>query len=104
MVAVDSFNVYEQETGMSPSDNSPFAFKEILVETTDTADDTDTIAITLADYGMTAVKTVKGFTHSTSNSVIIVEAPTTSVTAGVLTITVGGSTDNKKRVFLVGGY
>ena len=104
MTAVDSFNVYEQETGLSQEANSPFDYKEILVETTDTADDTDTVVVTLANFGITNVKTVKGWTHTTNDSVVIVEAPTTSVTTGVLTITVGGSTDNKKRVFLVGGY
>jgi len=33
----------------------------------------------------------------------VIEDPTTSVTAGVLTITVGGSTDNKDRVFIIYG-
>lgn len=75
--------------------------KAIKVTTPNTTDDGDTIAITLSDYGITTVEAVLGFTHSTEDSVIIQEQPTTAVSAGVLTITVGGSTDNKKRVFIV---
>lgn len=77
--------------------------KILKVETAATADDGDTIAITLANYGIKTVEAVLGFTHSTTDSIIITEAPTTAVSAGVLTITIGGSTDNKKRVFLVWG-
>lgn len=77
--------------------------KIIKIETEATADDGDTIAITLASYGIKTVEAILGFTHSTTDSIIITEAPTTAVSAGVLTITIGGSTDNKKRVFLVFG-
>ena len=99
-----SITVFEQDSGMGVTDDSPFAYKEIMVMTPATADDTDTLDVTLANYGITSVKSVKGFTHSTTDDIVIVEAPTTSVTSGVLTITIGGSTDNKKRVFIVGGY
>jgi len=75
----------------------------LKIETADTADDGDTIVVTLADYGMKTIEGIAGYTHSTTDSIVISEAPTTSVTAGVLTITVGGSTDNKKRVFLLFG-
>jgi len=77
--------------------------KLLRIETDATVDDGDTIAITLADYGMKTIEGILGFTHSTTDSIIITEAPTTAVSAGVLTITVGGSTDDKKRVFLVFG-
>ena len=77
--------------------------KLLRIETAATADDGDTIVVTLADYGMKTIEGILGFTHSTTDSVVITEAPTTSVSSGVLTITVGGSTDNKKRVFLVYG-
>lgn len=99
-----NIHVYEQEDLPNHTANSPFEYKEILVETPDTADDGDVFSITLADYGLTNVKSIIGFTHSTSNSVIITEDPTTVVAAGVLTVTVGGSTDNNKRAFLIGGY
>lgn len=77
--------------------------KVIRVVTPNTADDTDTLDITLADFGITSVDGVIGFTHSTEDSVIIQEQPTTSVTSGVLTITIGGSTDDKKRAFIIYG-
>ena len=96
--------IYEQDTGLSLAADSPYGYKEIMVETAATVDDTDTFTITLANYGITNVKTVKAFTHSTSESIIIVEDGTTSVTTGVLTFTVGGITDNKKRVVIIGGY
>ena len=74
-----------------------------LVETPATADNADTIAITLADYGISKFLYILGNAHSTDNSVVITEAPTTAVSAGVLTITVGGATPNLKRVYLVVG-
>ncbi len=104
MAVVSGSLVYESDTGPNQIANSPYPYKEILVVTPATADDGDTVAITLADYGITNVKSVKGFTHTVDYSHVIVEEPTTSVSSGVLTITIGGSTDNKLRVFLVGGY
>lgn len=80
-----------------------FGAKMIMVETAATADDGDTMTVTLANYGITTFLGILGQTHSTTGSVVITEAPTTSVTSGVLTITVGGSTDDKKRVFIIWG-
>lgn len=77
--------------------------KMLKIETPATADDGDTIAITLSNYGIKTLEGIVGFTHSTTDSIVITEAPTTAVSAGVLTITVGGSTDNKKRVFIIFG-
>jgi hypothetical protein len=74
----------------------------IKVTTPNTADDGDTIDIDLSTYGATGIDWVLGFTHSTEDSVVITEAPTTAVSSSTLTITIGGATDNKKRVFLVG--
>ena len=96
--------VYEQSDIPNLSANSPFEYKEIMVETPATADDGDVFDITLANYGMTYAKSIIGFTHTTSNSVIITEEPTTVVASGVLTVTIGGSTDNKLRTFIIGGY
>lgn len=75
--------------------------KVVAPNTTDTA---DTIDITLSSYGINAsdLGGVLGFVHTTENSVLVQEQPTTSVSSGVLTITVGGSTvSNKKRVYYV---
>ena len=76
---------------------------QLTVETAATADNTDTFTITLANYGISQFLGIVGFTHSTTDSVIITEDPTTSVTSGVLTVTVGGSTANKKRMFVIWG-
>ena len=51
--------IYEQETGLSAVANSPYEYKEIMVETPSTADDGDTFDVTLANYGITNVKTVE---------------------------------------------
>jgi len=77
--------------------------KAIQITTATTAVSADTIAITLANYGITNFLGIKGFVHTTENSVVVDEAPTTSVTSGVLTITVGGSAVTKKRMYQVFG-
>ena len=78
--------------------------KMIMVETPTTADTSDTVAITLADYGMSTFLGILGQSHDTENSIVTTEAPTTAVSAGVLTITTGGSGNtNAKRVYIVWG-
>lgn len=78
--------------------------KMILVETPNTADTGDTVAITLANYGITTFLGILGQAHSTENSVVVTEAPTTAVSAGVLTITTGGTLNtDSKRVYQVFG-
>jgi len=78
--------------------------KMIMVETPTTADTGDTIVITLATYGISTFLGILGFAHSTENSVVITEAPTTSVTTGTLTITTGGSLNtDDKRVYIIWG-
>lgn len=72
--------------------------KYIYVETAATADNADTFTVTLADYGADTLEAVDAWTHSTEDSVIINEEGTTSVSSGVVTFTIGGSTANKKRI------
>ena len=70
-----------------------------------TADDTDYATITLADYGMARLDAVECYRHSTEDSIIIKgDHPTTAVSSGVLTLTLAGSTDDKKRVVLLWGH
>lgn len=95
-------NVYEADTGASQTNNSPYGYKEIIATCDGTADDGDTFTVTLADYGITTLYMVKGYTW-TADTGCVEEAPTTSVTTGVLTITIGGSSDNLFRTFLIGG-
>lgn len=78
--------------------------KMIMVETPNTADTGDTIPITLADYGITTFLGIMGQSHDTEDSIITTEAPTTVVSAGVLTITTGGSGNtDAKRVYIIWG-
>ena len=75
----------------------------LIITTAATVDDGDTLTVTLANYGISSVLGISGFIHTTTDSVIVAEAPETDVSAGVLTVTVGGSTDNKKRAFVIWG-
>lgn len=75
----------------------------LAIYTVATVDDGDTLTVTLTDYGINNLLGVDGYIHTTTDSVVVAEAPETSVTTGTLTITVGGSTDNKKRAFRILG-
>lgn len=70
--------------------------KELYVETPATADTGDTIVIPLSKFGATKIKHIVGNNHSTANSIVVTEAPTTAVSAGTLTITLGGTTSSDK--------
>jgi len=76
-------------------------YKEIVLETLATAVSADTLPVTLADFGCTTFVGISGQVHTTEDSVLIVEEPTTAVSAGVLTITVGGTAVTKKRTYRV---
>lgn len=80
-------------------------FKMLLVQTKNTVDATNTLAITLANYGIgpAGLIGVLGFKHTTDNSVMVAEQPTTAVSAGVLTITVPSGTDNDPRYYIILG-
>lgn len=78
------------------------AYKELVVETPATADTGDTIVIDLGNYACSKLKHIVGNNHSTTDSVLVTEAPTTAVSSGVLTITIGGTTSSDKaRVYRV---
>lgn len=76
-------------------------FRAVKVETPATATSDDTIDITLSNYGATKIDGVVGFHHSTENSVVEQEQPTTAVSDGVLTLTVGGTSSTGKKVYIV---
>ena len=78
---------------------------KVLIIRTAACDSGDTLALVLATYGATAIWGIQGFVHTTTDSVIATEAPTTSVTTGTLTITVGGSSvTGKVRTYRVELY
>lgn len=79
--------------------------KSVVVCLANTADAADTVDVTLSTYGISAtgLLIVEGWKHTTDGSVIVEENPTTSVTAGVLTITIPGGTDDDFRVYRITG-
>lgn len=109
-IAETACEVHLQHLGTSPESGLtsvyPSGFKFICVETAATVDDGDTVTINHLAHGITTVWFIKGFEHTTTDDVIVIEAPTTvtspSIT-GQLNIVVGGSNDDNKRVFLIGG-
>lgn len=77
--------------------------KSVVIETANTVDAGDTITVTLGNYGLTTLLGVLGYKHTTDNSVVVTENPTTAVSAGVLTLTVVAGSDNDKRVYVLIG-
>ena len=73
--------------------------KTLMVYTDATADDGDTIEVDLSDYNGSTLLGAFGLQHSTANSVVVVENPTTAVSGTVVTLTITGSTDNKVRAY-----
>lgn len=90
--------------------------KEVLIKTPATADAGDTIVVSLGSMGMKSLLGITEYIHTTDGSVIEVpgttasggaassafDNSTTSVSSGVLTITLGTGT-NLKHVFRVVG-
>jgi hypothetical protein len=76
--------------------------KQIILRTgTTVTGATDTLTLTLADYGLTRILSIYGVRHSTDYSVIVGEAVTSAVSGGVLTITTVTSNDNERRLCVV---
>ena len=81
------------------------SLKRVMITLANTADAGDTVAITLSDYGISAtgLLAISGWAHTTDGSVVVVAANTSSVSAGVLTLTlVGGTTDDFRVIELIG--
>jgi len=76
-----------------------------IVEFSTAACDTgDTFDVVLAEVGLSAVKQIYGCVQTTAGSIFVQEQPTTSVTTGTLTVTVGGTAINGKiRSYLIVG-
>jgi len=81
------------------------SLKRVLFSLANTTDAADTFAITLADYGIaaTGLLAVNSWVHTADGSIITVEANTTAVSAGVLTVTIAAGTDNDFRVIEIIG-
>jgi len=90
----------EKQGAISPTAE---VYQEIVIETDVNAVTADTIPITLSDYSATKFIGISmAQIHTTLNSVVVDESDfTTSVTAGVLTIVIGGTAATGKRVYKV---
>lgn len=70
---------------------------KLYVKTAATAVSADTIVIDLAKYGKSKITGIIGMVESTAGSVVAQEQPTTAVSEGALTVTVGGTSVTKGR-------
>jgi len=79
--------------------------KQVLFQTPNTADATDTLEITLSDYGIaaTGLLVVESWVHTADGSVITTELNTCAVSSGVLTVTIVAGTDDDTRVIQIIG-
>jgi len=76
-------------------------FTEIHL-TTESGDSSDTTTVDLSTYGASEIVGILGFVETTAGSVVAQEQPTTAVSSGTLTITVGGSSvTSKVRNYIV---
>jgi len=78
---------------------------EAVICCPNTTDATNTVAITLSDYGISAtgLLSVESWVHTADGSIITTEANTTAVSAGVLTVTIAAGTNDDFRVIRIVG-
>src|SRR3990167_2651111 len=79
--------------------------KVVVLCLANTVDAADTVAVTLSNVGISAtgLLIVEGWVHTTDGSVIAPETVTSSVTAGVVTVTIPAGTNNDFRVVRLTG-
>jgi hypothetical protein len=95
-------NLYAGDT--DKSDQKP-RFKVGYVTVPNTADPGNTFTVDLfKEFGMRRFLGIGAWIHTTEDSVIVGEEPTTAVDGDILTVTVGGTTaKDKKRVYAIYG-
>jgi len=78
-------------------------FKEVKAHIAESvgADDGDTFTFDISKAGATELIGVEGWIASTEGSIIVEEDPTTAVSTTTATITIGGSTDDKARFYIL---
>jgi len=76
-------------------------YKCVIVELPSTTDNADTFTLDMGEYGCSRLSAIFGNEHSTDGSVVITQAPTTSVSSGTVTVTVGGSNGNLTRTYVL---
>lgn len=89
-------------TGARVLEQSPTGeVKCLVIELPTSVDDTDTFTLDLTRYGCTRPIAIFGNAHTTDGQVVVTEAPTTAVATNTITVTVGGSSDNQARSFVL---
>jgi hypothetical protein len=68
------------------------------LETANTVDAGDTFTFDMATVGKTTLLAVNGCKHTTDNSVVVSENPTTAVVGTTITFTVPAGTDDDIRI------
>ena len=83
---VATYTTSNTYTELSPN----ASHKELIVISPSTAAASDVIQINLADHGFsdTGLLTVTGYKHTTANSVVVVDNPTTTTAIGILSLTI----------------
>jgi hypothetical protein len=76
-------------------------FKTLVVSTVTTANSADTLDVDIADFGGGSLCGIIGFTHTTVNSIVIQEQPTTTMSGSTVQITIGGASNGQARHFLL---
>lgn len=80
-------------------------YNEIVIKTINTVDTNDTIVVDLTKYGInaTGLMGVTGYVQATANSIVVQTDPTTTVSSGSVTLTLGTAT-NDQSYFLIKGF
>jgi hypothetical protein len=79
--------------------------KMIQVVLPSTASHGDTFTVDLTKYGASNIHGILGFVESTTGSIVVLEQPTTAVSAaGLLTATITGSAGAKVRTYYIFAY
>src|SRR3990167_722989 len=81
--------------------NNEQEYRVVVVELPATVDNADTFTLDMGKYGCSRLTAILGQEHSTDGQVVITQAPTTTVSAGTVTVTVGGSNANLVRSFVL---
>jgi len=90
MAAITDIDVYESTPNAG--------LKRIFIQTRNTVNAADTIAVDMSSYGGQDLLAINGWVHTTDGSVITVESVTCSVSDTTVTITIPAGTNNDTRV------
>lgn len=76
-------------------------YKTLLIATPPTTLSGDTVVVELSKYGATRLQWIGGNAQTTSGSVLVTEAPTTTCSAsGLLVITIPATNTNSIRTYM----